>query len=47
MSGCGKEVVEEYRIWWEMPVSDVVVLIVFAVVEDLLEQVGVGVDFEC
>ena len=45
MGGGGKEVVEGCRFWWEVPVSDVVVLIVVAVVEDLLEQVEGGVDF--
>jgi len=45
MGGGGKEVVEGCRFWWEVPMSDVVVLIVVAVVEDLLEQVEGGVDF--
>ena len=45
MGGGGKEVVEGCRFWWKVPMSDVVVLIVVAVVDDLLKQVEGGVDF--
>jgi hypothetical protein len=47
MGGGGKEVVEGCRVWWKMLVSGVVVLILVSFIEDLLKQVGVGVDVGC
>ena len=46
MGGGGKEVVEGCRVWWKMLVSGVVVVLV-SFIEDLLKQVGVGVDVGC